>query len=298
MIVRTPPYLGNFATLHPAVCIPFDSFAEASGAPSATSNFAASDVQIYKDGGTTQRSSSAGITVSTSFDSQTGLQLIVIDLSDNTDAGFYAAGHEYQVAVADVTIDGQTVRFWAATFSIERNVPLPANAIKRASFAADTGLQSIRSSTAQAGGASTITLDSSASSVDSFYNTASVLLTGGTGAGQFNVIASYVGSTKVATVQTAWATAPDSTTTFALFPAAATAADIAAAVRTNLATELGRIDIAVSAGDDATLTQLALIKTQTDKLTFGTGNALASNVARVNDVAVVGNGAGTDWGPA
>lgn len=113
-------YLGDFPASHTAVCIPFDSFAASTGASSATSNFASSDVLVYKDGGTTQRTSSSGITVSTSFDSQTGLQMIVIDLSDNTDAGFYATGHEYQVGVADVTIDGQTVRFWAATFSIER----------------------------------------------------------------------------------------------------------------------------------------------------------------------------------
>src|ERR1041385_3805169 len=96
----------------------FSSFAASTGASSATSNFASSDVQIYKDGGTTQRSSSAGITVSTSFDSNTGLQLIVIDLSDNTDAGFYAAGHHYGVAIADVTIDSQTVRFWVGSFDI------------------------------------------------------------------------------------------------------------------------------------------------------------------------------------
>jgi hypothetical protein len=113
-------YLGDFPASHTAVCIPFDSFAGSTGASSATSNFAASDVLIYKDGGTTQRASSSGITVSTSFDSQTGLQMIVVDLSDNTDAGFYAAGHEYQVAVADITIDSQTVRFWAGAFSIER----------------------------------------------------------------------------------------------------------------------------------------------------------------------------------
>jgi len=101
------------------VYLPFDSFAAATGAPSATTNFAAADIQIYKNGGTTQRSSSAGITATTSFDSQTGLQLIIIDLSDNTDAGFYAAGNRYQVAVADITVDGQTLRFWAGVFSIE-----------------------------------------------------------------------------------------------------------------------------------------------------------------------------------
>lgn len=100
------------------IYMPWHSFAAATGASSAASNFAAGDIQVYKDGGTTQRSSSAGITVSTSFDSNTGLQMVAIDLSDNTDAGFYAAGHSYSVAVADVTIDSQTVRFWLGSFEI------------------------------------------------------------------------------------------------------------------------------------------------------------------------------------
>ncbi len=113
-------YYGDYPTGFTTLCMVFDTFAASTGAPTATTNFAAGDIQIYKDGGTTQRSSSAGITVSTSFDSNTGLQMVVIDLSDNTDAGFYAAGHEYQVAVADITADAQTVRFWLGTFSIER----------------------------------------------------------------------------------------------------------------------------------------------------------------------------------
>ncbi len=113
-------YLGDYPVNHTAVCIPFDSFTASTGASSATSGFANTDILIYKDAGLTQRTSAAGIVASTSFDSQTGLNMITIDLSDNTDAGFYAAGHEYQVGVADITIDSQTVRFWAATFSIER----------------------------------------------------------------------------------------------------------------------------------------------------------------------------------
>ncbi len=114
-------HYGDFPASHTAVCMVFDSFAASSGgASAATTNFAAADVLIYKDGSATARSSANGITVTTSFNSKTGLQMVVIDLSDNTDAGFYAVGHEYQVAVADVTIDAQTVRFWLGTFSIER----------------------------------------------------------------------------------------------------------------------------------------------------------------------------------
>lgn len=90
-------------------------------------------------------------------------------------------------------------------------------AINRAALAADTGLQPIRSNTAQAGGATTITLDASASAVDSFYNNDIVYITGGTGIGQARFVSAYVGATKVATVA-AWATNPDNTSTFAILP--------------------------------------------------------------------------------
>lgn len=110
-------------------------------------------------------------------------------------------------------------------------------AIDRATFAADTGLQTIRSNTAQAGAGTTITLDASASAVDDFYNNSYVFLTGGTGVGQARFISDYVGSTKVATVNAAWATNPDNTSTFAILPfstipgaSAPTAAEVADAV--------------------------------------------------------------------
>jgi len=106
-------------------------------------------------------------------------------------------------------------------------------AIDRATFAADTGLQSIRSNTAAAGAATTITLDASASAVDDFYTNTLIYLTGGTGVGQGRFITDYVGSTKVATVST-WITNPDNTSTFAIIPlggaSAPTSAEVADAV--------------------------------------------------------------------
>ena len=98
--------------------IPLDTFAGATGASVTMTGFAASDVEVYKDGSTTQRASDAGYTATTDFDSLTGLHLLIIDLADNTTAGFWAAGSEYLVAVADVTIDSQTVRTWVARFRI------------------------------------------------------------------------------------------------------------------------------------------------------------------------------------
>lgn len=97
-------------------------------------------------------------------------------------------------------------------------VSCDASSITRAAFAADTGLQTARSNTAQTGASSTITLDASASSTTDFYVGAWVYLTGGTGVGQARQVTAYNGTTKVATVSPNWATAPDNTSTFAIIP--------------------------------------------------------------------------------
>jgi hypothetical protein len=93
----------------------------------------------------------------------------------------------------------------------------------------------LRSRLAQASTTANIVLDASAVATDSWYVGTVVALIAGTGAGQQRVITAYVGSTKTATVDTAWVTAPDATTTYALFPqgiTGLTAAQITAAVPT------------------------------------------------------------------
>ncbi len=99
------------------------------------------DIEISKDGGTTQRSSDAGYTLldtdGIDFDSITGIHGFKIDLSDNTDAGFYAAAHDYFVVVSAVTVDSQTVNFVACSFSIE-NRSITANVTKWLGTAAAT----------------------------------------------------------------------------------------------------------------------------------------------------------------
>ena len=74
----------------------------------------------------------------------------------------------------------------------------------------------VHSGTAQAGAASTITLAAAASAVNDYYNGIKVRLTGGTGSGQIRTITAYVGSTKVATVDSNWTVNPDATTTYAV----------------------------------------------------------------------------------
>lgn len=71
-------------------------------------------------------------------------------------------------------------------------------------------------STAQAGGASTITLDANSSAVDDTGIGQSITIIRGTGEGQTRIISDYVGSTKVATVSVAWVTPPDSTSVYSI----------------------------------------------------------------------------------
>lgn len=107
----------------------------------------------------------------------------------------------------------------AAGFDASQRVTVGTMAsatIAAATFAADTGY-SIRKNTATAGGATSITLDASASSTDDFYNNALLEIVSGTGAGQARFVTDYVGSTKVATVRT-WVTNPDNTSVFQIFP--------------------------------------------------------------------------------
>lgn len=81
---------------------------------------------------------------------------------------------------------------------------------------AETGWATIRVGLAQAGGASTITLDTDASAANDFYNCDVVFIDAGTGVGQVRAITGYVGATRVATVHTAWGTNPDSTSEFVI----------------------------------------------------------------------------------
>jgi hypothetical protein len=83
---------------------------------------AVTDVEVYKDGSVTQRSSDAGYTLldtdGIDFDGVTGIHGLSISLADNTDAGFWTAGSHYRVVISSVTINTQTVTFTAATFRI------------------------------------------------------------------------------------------------------------------------------------------------------------------------------------
>lgn len=110
----------DLGTVRPGatIRIPFSSFDKDDGSSITMTNFAVGDILVYKDGSTTERASDAGETATTDFDSKTGKHFAIIDLADNTTAGFYAAGSEYHVAIDAVTVDGVTVGGWVARFRI------------------------------------------------------------------------------------------------------------------------------------------------------------------------------------
>src|SRR5690349_19703207 len=85
--------------------IPFSTFDKDDGSSITMTNYTTADFMLYKDGGTTQRASTNGFTATTDFDSLTGKHFAIIDLSENTTAGFYSAGSEYHLAIDAVTVD-------------------------------------------------------------------------------------------------------------------------------------------------------------------------------------------------
>jgi len=114
-------HLGNVPA-NSTLYIPFASYGKTNGESITLTGLAVTDIEIYKNGSTTQRASDAGYTLldtdGIDFDGLTGIHGFSIDLSDNTDASFYAVGSFYWVVVSSVTIDSQTVNFIAATFRI------------------------------------------------------------------------------------------------------------------------------------------------------------------------------------
>lgn len=104
------------------VPILFSSYAGSTGASVTLTGLAVTDIEIYKDGSTTQRASDAGYTLldtdGIDFDGITGIHGFSIDTGDNTDAGFYTVGAWFTVVVSAVTVDSQTVNFIAAMFRL------------------------------------------------------------------------------------------------------------------------------------------------------------------------------------
>lgn len=117
--------------------IPFTTHA-ATGAPVAPSSaFEAADIAIYKNGSATQKTTANGLTMTSPFDSVTGLHLLEIDTSvDTGDVGFWADGGDYFVVLnPDETVDGLAALKVLGTFRLGR-APADATAINSSTAAA------------------------------------------------------------------------------------------------------------------------------------------------------------------
>lgn len=179
----------NLGTVRPGsvLYIPFDSYAGSTGASAATTGLAVGDIKIFKNGSTTERSSTSGFTLldtdGLDFDGITGLNGFSIDLADNADAGFYVAGARYWIVISSVTIDSQTVNFTAATFRIGYEGAL-----------LDTTLATLASQTS-------FTLTAGSADNDAYNGCVAVVHDIASGVQiALGVIADYTGSTKTVTL--------------------------------------------------------------------------------------------------
>ena len=103
--------------------IPFGTYGGTNGESITCSGLAVANIEIYKNGTTTPRASDNGVvlldTDGIDFASKTGIHGFSVDLSNDSDVGFFSVGGFYWVVVTSLTVDGQSVNFTAATFWIE-----------------------------------------------------------------------------------------------------------------------------------------------------------------------------------
>lgn len=113
-------FLGDFPEDFTAVTCMFTTH-DSTGAPVAPSSaLEAADLLIYKDGNAAQKTSTNGVTMTSPFDSLTGLHTVVIDTSNDTgDTGFWEANHVYTLVLSpDETVDSVAVRKVVGQFTL------------------------------------------------------------------------------------------------------------------------------------------------------------------------------------
>lgn len=122
-------YLGDYAEDYATLNFKFNS-RTAAGAPVALAG--TPSLAVYKANDLTQ--STAGITLTADFDSVTGLNNVLIDLSADA---FYAVGQDYEVVIAVGTADSvSVVGVVVGSFSIENRSDILTTQMTE-SYAAD-----------------------------------------------------------------------------------------------------------------------------------------------------------------
>lgn len=258
----------DYPVNHATAALYFTTHA-ADGSPVAPlSAFEVADVKLFKNGSDVERTSNAGWTMTSPFNSITGLHRLLIDLSDNTDAGFYAAGATYAAVLNPdtETVDGFAVVKVIGEFSIGFAV-----------LASDVAAISAK------------TTNLPADPADASDIAAAFAVTNG----KIDVVDDFL-DTEIAAIKAKTDNLPSDPADASDIAGRFTTLDAAVAdlpTNAELATALGT-------ADDAMLTQIALVKAKTDGLTFTVAGVLDANIQYVNDVLITGNGqTGTEWGP-
>ena len=270
----------------------FTTYRPSTGAPYTLGGTPA--LSVYKDNSTTQ--STTGVTLTVDFDSVTGLHHFAIDTS--ADGTFYAAGSFFDIVITTGTVDSvSAVGTVVGSFTIRKNSALKPATAGRTLVVDSSGLAD----------ANTVKVGPSGSGTAQTARDigASVLLSSGTGTGQLDftsgvvkanvtqnagsaiTAASGIQEVKVASLatgaidSTSFAAGAITATVIATDAigsnelAATAASEIATAVRTELTTELARLDAAVTTRasqtsvdtvDDFLDTEIAAIKAKTDNL--------------------------------
>ena len=169
----------------------------------------------------------------------------------------------------------------------------------------DAGFE-VHSGTADAGTSTTIDFETGvASTTDDIYNGDRVVITGGTGAGEHGLVLDYVGSTQQATMSKAWVITPDATSEYIVLPAdcdvelwndnAVTGDGDWAELQTDVDAILLDTGTTLDSKIDTIDTIVDAIKAKTDSLTFTQAGHVDSNIQRINDVAITGDGSATPF---
>ena len=129
-------YIGDYAEDYATLNFKFSTH-KADGTPIALAGTPA--ISVYKANGTTQ--STAGVTLTTDFDSVTGLNNVLIDLSADA---FYAVANDYQVVITTGTVDSvSVVGTVLAHFSIENRFNETVVSDKTGFSLSDAGVDAI-----------------------------------------------------------------------------------------------------------------------------------------------------------
>lgn len=145
-------WLGDYPEDFATVSVYFTTH-DSNGAPIAPlTAFEAADVKIYKNGSGAEKTSTNGVTMTSPFDSLTGLHCLVIDTSNDTgDSGFWVAGAVYSVVLNPdtETVNGQTVLKVLGTFGITLaafNIDKTIKAVPRGTVTAGASTTSVPTS--------------------------------------------------------------------------------------------------------------------------------------------------------